>query len=109
MERGNKIVFSNEITPEFVENASQFQGYINRKLPRVTKRTSYKLRLGLFDEKGKGISESVIHLDVFPKVKSKLTNIYAVKSERGIADKLVNEVGARQSKQLQQCKYYCNR
>jgi len=97
LERGNKIVFSNEINPEFVENASQFQGYINRKLPRVTKRTSYKLRLGLFDEKGSGISESVIHLDIFPKVKSKPSNIYTVKSERGIADKLVDEVGANRA------------
>ncbi len=97
LEKGKKIIFSNEINPNLVKNGSEFQGYINRKLPQVKERTSYKLRLGLFDDKGKGISESVINLDVFPKVNSNPTNIYAINSEIGIANKLVDEVGANKS------------
>lgn len=97
LEKGNKIIFSNQIDPDFVENASEFQGYINRVLPKVAKRTSYKLRLGLFDENGKGISESVVDLEVFPKENSTPAKIHAVKSTTGIATKLVAELQVENS------------
>jgi len=97
LEKGRKIVFSNKIDPNFAENAAQFQGYINKKLPRVSKRTSYKLRLGLFDENGKGISESVLDLDVFPTQISKPVNVYATKSKQNIAAKLLSELDANQT------------
>lgn len=98
LEKGRKIIFANKIAPNFAENAAQFQGYINRKLPKVSKRTSYKLRLGLFDEKGKGVSESVIDIDVFPKQYYTLTNVFATTSKKNIAATLVNELKATSTK-----------
>lgn len=92
LEKGRSILFSNKISPKFLKNASKFQGYINRKLPKVTKRTSYKLRLGLFDENGKGISESVIDFDVFPKRDNTLTNVFKAPSQNKVATKLLGDL-----------------
>lgn len=92
LENGNRIVFSNEIEPSFVVNAAQFQGYIHRQLPKVKERTSYTLRLGLFDESGNGISESTIDLDVFPRKFNVPTTVFANRSQKGVASTVANEI-----------------
>ncbi|MBJ6368635.1 glycoside hydrolase family 2 TIM barrel-domain containing protein [Snuella sedimenti] len=92
LEKGKRIVFSNKINAKFAENASQFQGYINRKLPEVNKRTSFLLRLALFDENGKGISESTVDLEVFPNQVTWPASVYATKAEQNIALPLLDEL-----------------
>ena len=67
-------------------------------LPKVNKRTSYTLRLGLFDENGKGISESTIDLDVFPKQMDKPLMLFASSSEKGVATGLLNELKVSSTK-----------
>jgi hypothetical protein len=44
-----------------------FQGYISFDAPAVRQRTGYQLRLGLFDEQGGEVSQSVIDIEVFPR------------------------------------------
>ena len=66
LEKKGKILCSAQISPNFPLNSSRFQGYIKFTAPKVSKRTDYRLRLALFDAEGKGISESLIDLEVFP-------------------------------------------
>jgi hypothetical protein len=61
----------------------------------VNKRTGYKLRLGLFDDKGNGISQSVIDIDVFPGVKETPQNVYAFSSDAGKAVLLLEELNGK--------------
>ena len=46
----------------------------------------------LFDEKGKGVSESVIDIDVFPKQYDTPTNVFATTSKKNIAATLVTDL-----------------
>jgi len=67
LEKKNKILFAHSIKPEIEENSSTFQGYISFDAPKTNERTAYTLRMGLFDEKGNEVSQSVLELDVFPE------------------------------------------
>ncbi len=69
LEHGGKVLFAHAVDPKFEMNSSKFQGYISFHAPEVSKRKDYKLRLGLFDEKGNELSQSVIELDVWPEIK----------------------------------------
>ncbi len=65
-EKEEEVLFASEAVPDFPICSSKFQGNIKFNLPGVSKRTTYKLRLALFDKYGVGVSESVIDLEVFP-------------------------------------------
>ena len=92
LEKDEKIMMASETVPDIPLNTSRFQGYINFRAPKVSKRTSYRLRLGLFDNKGKGISESVIDLDIFP-IKKQTENISVfTPAKNGKANELLNEL-----------------
>ncbi len=67
-EKGGKVLFAQSIDPKFETNGSKFQGYISFKAPVAKKRSSYKLRLGLFDDSSNEISQSVIDIEISPKV-----------------------------------------
>ncbi len=92
LERGGKVLFAHAVEPQFEMNGSKFQGYISFEAPRVSKRTGYTLRLGLFDDTGGEVSQSVIGLDVWPEmVSAKVKNI-GIAEKRGTGAQLLAEL-----------------
>jgi hypothetical protein len=100
-EKKGKVLFANSITPDIPVNSVQFQGYINFPAPKVSKRTDYILRLGLFDENGNEISQSTLDIEVFPEQKVASKKVF-VSSENGDANDIVNELGLTPQKTLEQ-------
>ncbi|MGQ7868142.1 glycoside hydrolase family 2 protein [Sunxiuqinia sp. sy24] len=96
LEKNGKVIEAAETNPVFSENSSKFQGYINLKAPQVSKRSQYQLRLALFDQESKGVSESVIDLDVFPQEVANSTISVYTPSEKGKAGQLLSELGIKQ-------------
>ena len=68
LEKEDSILFSHSVKPKFHKNGSVFQGHISFDAPAVSQRIKYKLRLGLFDDRGREQSQSVIDIDVFPRL-----------------------------------------
>lgn len=68
LEEKDNILLAHSVEPQFERNGSVFQGYISFDAPAVSQRTRYKVRLGLFDETGHKVSQSVVDIDVFPKL-----------------------------------------
>ena len=78
LEKDGQVLLSASTPPEVAPNEPKFQGYITFLAPEVKERTQYQLRSALFDAQGKGISESVIDVDVFPKmVADEETSVFA--------------------------------
>ncbi len=100
-ERKGKVVFANKITPGIPKNSTKFQGYIKFQAPKVSKRTEYILRLGLFDEKGNEISQSTLELEVFPKQKVPSNKVF-VSSANGEGNEILKELGVTAEKSLEQ-------
>jgi hypothetical protein len=75
-----------------------FQGYIVFKAPIVAQRTTYQLRISLADSNGKGISESVTEIDVFPASEPAKNSVFVVGS--GNAKKLLTDLGMASQQQL---------
>lgn len=71
LEKNDAMLFAHSATAQFQKNGSVFQGYITFKAPAASQRTGYKLRLGLFDETGHEVSQSVIDIDIFPRLSVK--------------------------------------
>ena len=95
LEKKGKVISSSKSVPQFPLNSSKFQGYIKFNAPKVSKRSLYNLRLALFDENGLGISESVIDLEVFPKINpNKDMNIFVPNSE-GKSATLLTELNVK--------------
>ncbi|RIJ50406.1 glycoside hydrolase family 2 [Maribellus luteus] len=92
IEKNGKVIYSAQADPKFIKNGSQFQGYIDFDLPQVKKRTKYDLRLALFNEEDKGISESLIELEAFPTQKPSAKGVYT-DSHNGRVRQLLNEIG----------------
>lgn len=101
LEKNGKVISAAETHPVFPENSSEFQGFVKFKAPDVAKRTKYKLRLALFDEKGQGVSESDIDLDVFPDQNKKMSKPVYTFSEEGIAGQLLKELSVEESKRIE--------
>lgn len=100
LERNGKVITTSETKPIFPLNSSKFQGYITFKSPNVSKRSQYSLRLALFDKNGKGISESIIDLEVFPKITpSNEMNVFASSSE-GKAGTLLAELNIERNSDI---------
>ncbi|MBI9064171.1 MAG: hypothetical protein JEZ14_19450 [Marinilabiliaceae bacterium] len=100
LEKRGKVVFASEATPDFPLNSSKFQGYIRFNAPKVSHRSQYNLRLALFDEKGKGVSESVIDLDVFPQEVEKEKISAFVPDSEGKAEQLLKELNTGNAEDL---------
>ena len=100
LEKDGKILFASQTNPDFPVNSSRFQGTIKFNAPKVSKRTSYKLRLALFDNRGKGVSESVIDLDVFPQENKKENVLIFTPSEKGKAKQLLTELDIKNTKDI---------
>ncbi len=92
LEKDEKVLFAHSINPQFENNSSKFQGYISFNAPKVSKRTGYKLRLGLFDDAGGEVSQSVIDIDVWPEVTGKGANKVFVAESTGKASGLLSEL-----------------
>ena len=100
-EKAGKVLYAAETVPEFAVNSSKFQGYIKFQAPAVSKRTQYKLRLALFNEKGEGVSESEIDLDIFPQ-KEKISKLSVfTPSVKGKARELLKELGVQNSESVE--------
>jgi hypothetical protein len=92
LEKEDSILFAHSVKPQFQENASVFQGYLSFDAPAVSQRTSYKLRLGLFDNRGQEQSQSVIDIDVFPRFKVKSQVKISVPGPRDKGARLLTEL-----------------
>ncbi len=71
LEKEDRILLAHSVKPQFQQNGSVFQGYLSFDAPAVRQRTGYQLRLGLLDDKGREVSQSVIDIDVFPRLRVK--------------------------------------
>ncbi|MEN8229130.1 MAG: sugar-binding domain-containing protein [Bacteroidota bacterium] len=96
-EKNGKVFFAHSVDPQLEVNGSKFQGYISFNAPKVSKRMGYKLRLGLFDESGGEVSQSVIDIDVWPEVAAKGANRVFVAESTGNAHGLLSELEIVQS------------
>ena len=92
LEKGEKVIFAHAVDPKFVRNGSKFQGYISFDAPKVSKRTGYKLRLGLFDDAGDEVSQSVIDIGVWPEDTGKGAKKVFVAESTGKASGLLSEL-----------------
>jgi hypothetical protein len=92
LEKNGKVLYSAETSPHFPLNSSRFQGYIRFIAPKVSKRTDYQLRLALFDAEGKGISESVIDLEVFPDRQVRQNKTVFIPPDSKKAEQLLSEL-----------------
>jgi hypothetical protein len=100
-EKNRNVLFANKVTPKIPVNSTAFQGYIKFPAPKVSKRTAYTLRLGLFDENGKEISQSVQEIEVFPNEKVVSKKIF-VSSTNGEGNEILNELGIKTENSLEQ-------
>lgn len=100
LERKGEVVFANSLIPDIPVNSTKFQGYIKFQAPKVSNRTEYILRLGLFDEKGNEISQSTLDLEVFPEQEVAPHQVF-VSSKEGKANDIVNELGLIPQKSLE--------
>jgi len=91
-EKKGKVVFANSITPEIPLNSTKFQGYIEFDAPEVSKRTKYILRLGLFDNDGNEISQSVLDLEVFPELIANGYKVFAA-TGKNVGNSILKEAG----------------
>ncbi len=99
-EKNGKVLKASKISPKFSVNNSEFQGYINTVAPNVKERTQFQLRMALFDAEGKGVSESKIDIDVFPKNKKQgVSKVYTL-SKNGIASQILNDLDVKPSEDL---------
>ncbi len=96
-EKNGKPLMANEINPEIPVNSSEFQGYLKIKAPKVRKRTSYQLRLALFNEKGEGVSQSLIDIDVFPKPAPVEETVFVAPSESETGKYLVQKLKVKKA------------
>ncbi|QOD61817.1 glycoside hydrolase family 2 [Polaribacter haliotis] len=95
LEKNGKVVSTAQKEPKNSLNSSEFQGYIDIKAPKVSKRAKYQLRLGLFDENGKAVSESMIDLDVFPEPEKKKTSKVYSPSKNGLSTHLFEDLDVK--------------
>ena len=95
LEDDDKVILSSQKEPKFPINSAKFQGYIKFKVPKVSVRSKYKLRMALFDSNGEGVSESLIDLDFFPKkAKNNRLSVYTPSLE-GKARLLLDELNVK--------------
>ncbi|MDY7396893.1 glycoside hydrolase family 2 TIM barrel-domain containing protein [Aureibaculum sp. 2210JD6-5] len=84
-EKAGKVLKSSQTAAQIKEHGSKFQGHIVTDAPKVNTRSQFQLRLALFDEAGKGVSESKIDLDIFPKNETdKNTNVFVASNDETI-------------------------
>ncbi len=92
LENQDSILFAHSVTPQFESNGSAFQGYLSLGAPAVSQRTRLQLRLGLFDDKDREVSQSVIDIDVFPELKIKAPVKISVTGQPGKGRHLLSEL-----------------
>ncbi len=93
LEEGKKVLLSHRVSPRILPVAPSFQGFLAFQAPAVEKRTTFTWRAALFDEKGEGLSESVLELEVFPKPRKPETSAWCAGEKRGKAARLAAEAG----------------
>ncbi len=93
LEEGGKVLLSHRAEPEILPVEPRFQGYLEFRAPAVKERTRFTWRAALFDEKGKGLSESVLDLDVFPKPGRPGFSVWCAGGKEGKAARLAAEAG----------------
>ncbi len=79
---GDSVVFANSVDPVIPVNSSRFQGYLRFPAPQVRQRTPCRLMLALFDEKGEGVSQSILDLEIFPPAKHVKETLYLTPAGR---------------------------
>jgi hypothetical protein len=92
LEQKDTVLFAHSVTPKIEKNGSVFQGAISFAAPAVGQRTKYKLRLGLFDDRGREVSQSIIDLDVFPRLRVKTLVKVSVPGPHGQGARLLTEL-----------------
>lgn len=91
VERGGRVVFSNSTQADIAENEPTFQGYIPYVIPIENKRTAYKLRIALMDEKGKSIAQNEFDFDVFPTPVQNSPKVFCLSGHKGLANTIAKQ------------------
>jgi len=91
IEKKGKVVFANQVNADIPVNSSKFQGFIKFKVPDELKRTTYTLRIALFNNEAQSIYQNELGFEVFPKVVYIKKKIYVLGRKDGVAIKLVKE------------------
>ncbi len=93
IENNGKVVFANQTNAEIPINSSRFQGVIKYKLPKVSKRTNYTLRIALFNEKGESVSQNHFDFEVFTIPKAINQSAFIIGDIDGKAAAICKESG----------------
>jgi nucleoside-triphosphatase THEP1 len=87
----------NKIKADIEQMASTFQGFLNYKIPDVSKRTSFKITAALVDNEGETVSDNTFDFEVFPELSKNNITIYAMGTK---AIKLAGEFDASVTRSL---------
>ncbi len=101
VEKGDEILFSNQIDASIPVNSSEFQGFISYMVPNVSKRTGYVLRVALCNNKDENIYQNHMDFEVFPRPKPIPHSVFVIGNKGGVALKIVSETGIKTTSDLE--------
>ncbi len=78
LEKGGKVLWSNEAEAKLKANQSVFQGFLKFQVPEVNVRTDMVLRLALFSKDKKAVHETDLVITVHPKPAASQKTVWAV-------------------------------
>ena len=91
VENENEILYSGEQIIEVPVNSSDFAGFINWLAPKVTKRTSYKIRCVLQDEYKRILHENELEVEVFPPIKTTPIKAFVLADRNGVVPQIIKK------------------
>lgn len=78
LEQGDKVIFANRVEAAFPACGSAYQGSVVFDAPKVSRRTTYRLRVSLNDADGNPVHQNVETLEVFPAAGKTARKVYAL-------------------------------
>ncbi len=80
VEKDGQVIQTGKVPAQMpnVTDGSRFQGWLPVTAPPTTERTTFNVRMGLFDEKGKQLHEVVKTLDLYPKIAKPQKRLYLI-------------------------------
>ncbi len=91
IEKEGKVVMANQVAANTPINSSQFQGFLKFKIPPVSTRTAYTLRMALVNEKGESVYQNNFAFEAFPPIAPLKKSVYILGEEDGKAAALLQQ------------------
>jgi hypothetical protein len=101
VEKEGKVVFANQVAANIPINSSHFQGFIRWKVPSVSSRTVYNLRVALVSETGESKFQNKFEFEVFQKPAQSKKKIFVIGSTDGKAEQLIQQSECRKASSME--------